>query len=314
MTSTTLYQPSPAEIAAAAESMTATYAGDAGRIERAKQLIADGAVSYVSNGIGWSVDSQRDSRKQDPQDVEPKNYLVSSVSCSCADHMFRAAAIGRCGDQQVVVNAACKHIYAVQILLRAISHKLHAALSQPMGPVYAVEMRHNLYGVYDRLTDKAICGAVYVVKTDSYRPETGQDAADFARWLAAQPVEAALPGGLLEKVLRNAPAKLTLRADVMYGSPRIYTLSGYRYDGGTWVNLEYEDRQQFNETAWANLLAATGFVMPGRPVKQRGLSYHYLLERGTAETAGEHYGLKAGAVEYVERAAVRRMLEQEGEE
>ena len=144
---------------------------------------------------------------------------------------MRASAIGRCGDQQITINAACKHIYAVQLYLKIIALKFNETLSQPMSAAYAVEMRSNLYGVYDRLTDKAICGAVYCVRTDSYLPETGQDAADFARWLAAQPVQVALPGGLLEKVLRGAPDKVTLRADVVYGSPRIYTLSGYRYDG-----------------------------------------------------------------------------------
>ena len=47
--------------------------------------------------------------------------------------------------------------------------------------------------------------------------------------------------------------------------------------------------------------------MPGRPVKQRGFSYHYLLERGTGEQ--EHYGLRAAAGEYVERERIRRMFE-----
>jgi hypothetical protein len=211
-----------------------------------------------------------------------------------------------------VINAACKHVFAVQLYLRIISAKLNQAVADLHSPAYLVEMRDNLYGVFDRATAMPICGAVYVVKTDSYRPEAGQDAADFARWLAAQPVavEAGewFPGGLLEKVLREAPDKLTLRADVIYGNPTTYTLSGYRYDGGTWVRLEQDERQQFNVTAWNNLLAECGFIQPGRPVKQPGLAYNYLLVRG--DNTMQHYGLGAQAGEYVERQAVRKMFEQ----
>lgn len=302
-----LYIPTQPEIDHVREQMTVAFTGDGKRIERAAQLLAAGAMDYISNGIGWSVQSQRQTKRQDPQDPEPVAYMVSSTACGCYDHMLRASATGQCGDQAITVRPACKHIYAVQMYLRIIAAKLDEEISRPMGAVYAVEMRHNLYGVFDRMTDTAICGAVYVVKSDTYRPETSQDAADFSRWLAAQPVEVALPGGLLEKVLRGAPDKVTLRADVVYGSPRIYTLSGYRYEGERWVNLEYDQRQQFNETAWVNILAATGFVMPGRPVKQPGLAYHYMLERGTADQV--HYGLKAGSAEYVEQQRVRRMLD-----
>ena len=309
--STSLYRPSQQELDHAMEEMTIKYAGDAKRIFRARQLIEAGAVDYISQGIGWSVDSQRNKRQQDPEDIEPRHYWVSSTNCGCYDHLLRESAIGHCGDQQVVVHCACKHIFAVQMLLRIISARLNEAVSHIHSPAYLVEMRDNLYGVFDRATGEPICGAVYVVKTDSYRPEASQDAADFARWLAAQPLATEpaqwFPGGLLEQVLRGAPDKLTLRADVVYGSPTTYILSGYRYDGATWVKLEQEQRQQFNQGAWDILLRECGFIMPGRPVKQPGLAYNYLLVRGAADE--KHYGLAARAGEYVERAAVRRMFE-----
>jgi hypothetical protein len=325
---TTLYQPTQAEIDHAAEAMTVAYTGDSARIARAAQLIAAGAVEYTfsdwtaefgiqpfadSTVTGWAVRSQRNTRRQDPEEPEPTHYAVTSTSCGCYDHMLRASAIGNCGDQTITVRPACKHIFAVQMYLRIIAAKLDAAVSDPESAVYLVEMRDRLYGVNDRLTDAPICGALYIPKTDSYRPEGSQDAADFARWLGAQPVavDAAqwFPGGLLEKILRSAPDKVTLRADVVYGSPRIYTLSGYRYDGGTWVHLEHAERQQFNEGAWTNVLAACGFIQPVRPVKQNGLAYHYILERG--DNSQEHYGLGAAAGDYAERQATRRMFERD---
>lgn len=308
---TTLYRPTQYEIDHAAERMTVAYTGDSKRIAKASQLIADGAVDYISHGIGWSVESQRSSRRQDPEDLEPLAYMVSATACACPDHMIRASARGQCGDQTITVRPACKHIYAVQIYLKIISRKLNEAARDECSGVYLVEMRDNLYGVFDRLTNAPICGAVYVVKTDGYRPETSQDAADFSRWLAAQPVAVEarqwFPGGLLEKIMRGAPDKLTLRADVTYGSPRTYTLAGYRYDGASWVHLEHGERQQFNETAWDNLLAECGFIQPGRPVKQTGLAYHYILQRG--DNSQEHYALSAAAGEYVERRTTRRMFE-----
>lgn len=321
---TALYIPTQAEIDHAREGMTVSYTGDTARIDRAAQMLAAGAVNYTfsdwlaefgidpypnSTATGWAVRSQRSTRRRDSE--EPEFYAVTSTSCGCYDHMLRASAIGACGEHTITVRPACKHIYAVQMYLRIVAARLDAEIKAQAGSVYAVEMRSGLYGVYDRLSDVAICGAVYVAKTDSYRPETSQDAADFARWLAAQPVavEASqwFPGGLLEKVLRGAPDKLTLRADVVYGSPRLYTFAAYRYDGGKWVNLEYADRQQFNETAWDNLLRACGFIQPGRPVKQNGLAYNYMLERG--DNTQVHYGLSAAAGEYVERRACRRMFE-----
>lgn len=323
---TALYIPSQAEIDHAREDMVVHYTGDTARIDRAAQLLTAGAVNYTfsdwlaefgidpypkSTVTGWAVRSQRSPRRGDSE--EPEFYAVTSTSCGCYDHMLRASAIGACGEHTITVRPACKHIYAVQMYLKIIAARLDAEIKAQAGSVYAVEMRSGLYGVYDRLSDVVICGAVYIPKTDSYRPETSQDAADFSRWLAAQPVavEASewFPGGLLEKVLREAPEKLTLRADVVYGSPRIYTFAGYRYDGGKWVHLEHDQRQQFNETAWNNLLAACGFIMPGRPVKQNGLAYHYLLERGDASQ--EHYSLSAACTEYQERKAPRRMFERD---
>lgn len=321
-----LYHPTQNEIDHAAEQMTVHYTRDAKRIERAKDLIAAGAVEYTfsdwvaqfgiqpfenSTVTGWAVRSLTKAQHHDPENPEPTHYAVTSTSCSCYDHMLRASAIGACGEHMITVRPACKHIYAVQMYLRIIAAKLDGAVKDQTSAVYAVEMRDRLYGVFDRQSDVAICGALYVARTDSYRPDTSQDAADFSRWLAAQPVavEAVdwFPGGLLEKVLREAPEKLTLRADVVYGSPRIYTFAGYRYDGGTWVHLDQADRQRFNETAWDNLLRECGFIMPGRPVKQNGLAYHYLLERGDNSQA--HHALHAAAGEYIERRACRRMFE-----
>lgn len=325
---TTLYQPTQTEIDHAAEAMTVAYTGDARRIDRAVQLIAAGAVGYTfadwteefgippfanSTATGWTVESQRGQRRQDPENQEPTHYPVTSTACSCYDHMLRASAIGACGDQTITVRPACKHIYAVQMYLKIIAAKLDAAIKDEAAPLYATEMAAGNYGVFNRQTGDPICGAVYVSRSDSYRPETSQDAGDFARWLGAQPVavEAAqwFPGGLLEKVLREAPDKLTLRADVIYGSPRLYTFAGYRYDGDKWVNLEYDQRQQFNEMAWDNLLRACGFIQPGRPVKQNGLAYHYMLERG--DNTQEHYGLATACTEYQERKATRRMFERD---
>lgn len=328
---TALYIPTQSEIDHAAEQMTVTYTRDAKRIERAKDLIAAGAVEYTfsdwvaefgiqpfenSSVTGWAVRSLMKTMHRDPENPEPTHYAVTSTSCSCYDHMLRASAIGTCGEHTITVRPACKHIYAVQMYLRIIAAKLNGMVADPNGAAYLVEMSNNQYGVFDRQSSDPICAAVYVARTDSYRPESSQDAADFARWLAAQPVaveaecftgEPWFPGGLLEKVLREAPDKLTLRADVVYGSPRLYTFSGYRYEGEKWVHLPHEDRQQFNETAWDNLLAACGFIMPGRPVKQNGLAYHYMLERGDASQ--EHYSLRAACTEYQERKATRRMFE-----
>lgn len=308
---TALYIPTQQEIDHAREGMAVTYTGDTARIERAAALIAAGAIDYISSGIGWSVASQRTTRRQDPEDPEPKAYMVTSTSCGCYDHMLRASAIGACGEHTITVRPACKHIYSVQMYLRIMAAKLDAAIKDDSSPLYAVQMRDSLYGVFDRRTSDPVCGAVYLPKTDTYRPETSQDAADFSRWLAAQPVavEACewFAGGLLEKVLRGAPDKVTLRADVVYGDPRLYTFSGYRYDGQKWVHLSYDERQQFNETAWNNLLAACGFIMPGRPVKQTGLAYNYMLERG--DNTQPHYSLAAACTEYQERKAVRRMWE-----
>ena len=222
---------------------------------------------------------------------------------------MRASAIGRCGDTEVLVRAACKHILAVQLYLRLISAKLDAAIKAPFGSVYAIETRtDNVHAVFDRESDEVICGAQYLTRTDAYRPETGKDAAAFARWQAAQPVAVDFsPGGLLQRILKTAPgATLALRADVVYGSPNQYTFCGYRMDGATWVHLEHAGRQQFNETAWLNLLQDSGWVMPGRPVKQPGIAYHYLLERGDATV--EHFGLNAPSADELERRQQNRQF------
>jgi hypothetical protein len=302
-----LYTPSAQEITAAA---SAAMTGEAGRIQRAADLVAAGAVSYLGEGLGWSVASQRHLRRQDQQDPEPMHYQPSGDHCGCYDYLNRTP---DCNGYR----EPCKHMIAVRLYMRVLAAKFGELVGNG-GGAYLVELSGSDYGLFDSKTDEPICGAVYVAKSDTYRPTDSAAAAAFAAWVAAQPVvdeaqplavEATewFPGGLLEKILRGAPDKLTLRADVIYGNPTTYILSGYRYDGGTWVRLEQDERQQFNVTAWNNLLAECGFIQPGRPVKQPGLGYHYLLERGTAEA--KHYGLTAQAHEYVERAAVRRMFE-----
>jgi hypothetical protein len=86
---------------------------------------------------------------------------------------------------------------------------------------------------------------------------------------------------------------------VYYGNPRTYVLSGYRFDGCQWVNLEHADRQEFTEAGWNALLGATGFVLKDRPVKQSGCAYHYLLTRDTGEPVV--YSLHSAADSTVER-------------
>jgi hypothetical protein len=194
--------------------------------------------------------------------------------------------------------------------LRIIASKLNDAITTQFSGVYAIQCRpDNLFAVYDRETDVAICGAVYLPKTDTYRPETAQDAADFSRWLVAQPVPIdRYPGGLLEYVLRTVPpTKLTLRANVIYGDQRTYTFTGYRADGHNWEYLDRPQYQDFNEAGFANLLAVTGWALTMRPVKQNGIAYHYLLERATADQV--RYSLSAGSGEYVERARQNRAFE-----
>jgi hypothetical protein len=232
--------------------------------------------------------------------------MVTSHACGCYDHLNRASAVGQCGAEAVTVRPACKHIYAVQMYLRIIAARLDAEMTTPFSSVYGVETRTpGQFAVMDRLSDIAICGAVFVAKTATYRPETSQDAADFARWLGAQPQEF-FPGGLLEQILRSAPGdKLTLRADVYYGSPTQYTLSGWKYAGQPWQTVEYADRQQFTETGWAATLSATGWVQPGRPVKQNGMAYHYALERGSMDQV--NYGPGAESLDMLEARRLRNM-------
>lgn len=293
-----LYTPTAQEIETAA---AAAMTGEAGRIQRAADLVAAGAVHYISQELGWAVMSQRNKRQQDPEDLEdledlePKFYTVCNSGCSCYDYLNRGA--------------PCKHVLAVQLLMRVLAVKFNELVSN--GGAYLVELSGSDYGLYDSETDEPICAAVYVSRSDTYRPTDSAAAAAFAAWLSAQPVAVAaseyFPGGLLEKILRGAPDKVTLKADVIYGDTRTYTLAGYRYDGGTWVRLEQEQRQQFNETAWNNLLSECGFIMTARPAKQPGLAYNYFLERGANDE--KHYGLSAQAAEYLERNAVRRMFE-----
>ena len=301
-----LYIPSQTEIDHEVEQMVVKYTGDKARIERAAALLATGAVDYISNGIGWSVKSQAKPKPSDPADAEPIAYAVTSTSCGCYDFLNRVSAQGRCADEQVTVYAGCKHVWAVKLLLHIVSAKLDAAIKEPFSGVYAVETRFpGLFAIYDRLSDVCICGGKYIVKTDTYRPETSQDAADFARWLGAQPQEF-FPGGLLEQILRSAPGdKLTLRADVYYGSPTQYTLSGWKYAGQPWQTVEYADRQQFTETGWAATLSATGWVQPGRPVKQNGMAYHYALERGSMDQV--HNGPGAESLDMLEARRLRAM-------
>ena len=112
---TALYIPTQSEIDHAREGMAVTYSGDTARIERAAQLIAAGAIDYISSGIGWSVASQRTTRRQDPEDPEPKAYMVTSTSCGCYDHMLRASAIGACGDvRQRVIRVIFAHAFSLQ--------------------------------------------------------------------------------------------------------------------------------------------------------------------------------------------------------
>jgi hypothetical protein len=301
-----LYTPSAQEIASAS---AAAITGEAGRIQRAAALVAAGAVSYLGEGLGWSVASQRSQRRQDPQEPEPMHYTVSGDHCGCYDYLNRTP---DCNGYR----EPCKHILSIRIFMRVLANKFGELISN--GGAYIVELSGGDYGLFDSKTDEPICSAVYVAKCDTYRPTDSAAAAAFAAWVAAQPVaveaqplavEAGeyFPGGLLEKILRGAPEKVTLRADVIYGSPTTYILSGYRYDGGSWVRLEQDERQKFNVTAWNNLLAECGFIQPGRPVKQPGLAYNYLLVRGAADQ--QHYGLTAQAAEYVERQAVRKMFE-----
>jgi hypothetical protein len=176
--------------------------------------------------------------------------------------------------------------------------------------VYGIETRTpNLFAVMDRLSDVAICGCTYDRTTDRYKPEKGTDAAEFSKWLFAQPTEF-FPGGMLEQVLRNAPGDaVTLRADVIYGTPRTYTLSGYRYAGQPLVMLEYGDRQEFNDTAWHNQLEAYGFIMPGRPIKI-GIAYEYDLIRDS--NSEPHHALNAATEQYIEAKRQEKALEKSG--
>jgi hypothetical protein len=308
---THLYQPTQNEIDHAAEEMTLAYTKDTKRIERAAQLLTAGAVDYMSNGIGWSVASQRNATTtQDPQDPEPLAYNVTSQSCGCYDHLNRSAARGQCGDQTVTVRPACKHIYAMQMYIKIIAAKLDGAMKAPFSGVYGIETSTaNVFAVYDRLTDVCICGAVYSLRSDTYRPQTGQDAADFARWLYAQPAEF-FAGGMLEQILRNAPGDaVTLKATVIYGSERQYTLTGYRYESRVWALLDDRDRQDFTPESFAKTLVTCGWIQPGAPVKQAGLSYHYMLMRGTNAT--EHHGLTVATAEYVVNRKLAERFERE---
>jgi hypothetical protein len=308
---THLYAPTTAEITAVADAMTLAYAADTKRIEKAAQLIAAGHVSYISNGIGWSVKSQRKAAvTTDPADQEPEAYAVTSTSCGCYDFLNRVSAQGRCADQQIKVYAGCKHVWAVRLYIHIIAAKLDEAMKAPFSGIYGMEMSDaNVFAIYDRASEIAICGAVYSIKSDTYRPQTGQDAADFARWLYAQPAEF-FPGGMLEQILRNAPGDaVTLKTTVIYGAERSYTLTGYRYDGHVWVSLEDGDRQEFNKDGWAATLTACGWIQPGSPVKQTGLSYNYMLIRGT--NAEEHYGLTAATQEYIVSRKIAKQFERD---
>ena len=179
-------------------------------------MLAAGAVDYVDNA--WQVDSQHKAPKWEPgadpvdaEDCDP--YRVTADHCSCYDHRLHP-------------DLPCKHQLAVKLYGRILIAQLDAAINDTNSGLYAIEASSpGIYYVMDRATDIDICAAYHVTRTGTYRPETSHDAAAFARWLVAHPADF-YPGGLLERLLRTAPgAKITLRADVYYGTIRTYTLS-----------------------------------------------------------------------------------------
>ena len=162
----------------------------------------------------------------------------------------------------------------------------------------------NRRNLYDRRTHAGICVAQQQ-PGGAWRPCTPVDTVAWVRWLGAQqPVEVEpapvhYPGGMLERILAECPADIdgvTLKARVIYGSQRTYTLTGYLYAGQTWVKLAIEDQRAFNESAWNAVLESTGWIQPARPVKAEGLNYRYTLARG--DNTQEHYSLHAGTEDY----------------
>ena len=85
----------------------------------------------------------------------------------------------------------------------------------------------------------------------------------------------------IEAVLRSASGnQVTLIVQVLFTDHgRQYTLSGWRSQGQT-ATLEYAERIRFTEREFSDALAAAGWGMTQRPVKQAGMTYHYIVTRG----------------------------------
>lgn len=321
-----IYRPTETEVDDACATLLARTPGESKRYIKAAALVASGSIDH-SDTEGWTVASQ--SKAGSKAQVR---YSLKPGACTCYDFIHHGGVSCKHLDALAIymrviaakMDASLRSPAAIEATATATGWRMMAELG-PDDAIAAAEYvaaqpvdrrlevlpgnASNRRNVYDRATHTGICMAQQQ-PGGAWRPCNPVDTVAWVRWLGAQqPVEveaevqpaatAHYAGGTLQRILSECPpdvAGVTLKARVIYGSQRTYTLTGYIYTGATWVKLPEDERQDFNEGAFNAVLEATGWIQPGRPVKADGLNYRYELTRGTA--AQEHYGLRAGTEEW----------------
>jgi hypothetical protein len=185
-----LYQPTPAELAAAGALLCARFPDDEPRIGRGLNLIARLRYETAAdrNGIwqrldlpirvnadpGWCIDSTPDERRNasDSNEATPHSYEIRPDGvqlCQCWDH--------------TITSKPCRHVYAVRAYRAIVNAKLDG-----MAQRHALDLRpagryEGLYDVVD-CWGMTIASVIYHVRTDKWTCESDHDVASFAAWLA----------------------------------------------------------------------------------------------------------------------------------
>jgi hypothetical protein len=88
--------------------------------------------------------------------------------------------------------------------------------------------------------------------------------------------------GKLLSLFANATSdELVLRVMVLFSvDGNKYRREGHRYSGSTWVRYEREEFIELSTQQLDEAMAAAGWSMSGRPVKQPSLYMNYFFSRG----------------------------------
>ena len=124
------------------------------------------------------------------------------------------------------------------------------------------------------------------------------------------------------QILAQAPStcpRVSIVADVFYGSPRRYKLKGYAYGEVGAITqrvtfTDYADQTEFTEREFDQAMQHAGFHMPDRPYKNSGLQYTYVLRPVPTAQEGPppefSFNIKSGSLGYAEeKAREERLIE-----